>query len=95
LSEIAGILKASIRGSDAAVRYGGDEFLILLADTTAEGAGIVVRRVQTRLDDWNGCKHLDGVRLSLSIGVSEWHDGETLDEVLDAADRKMYELKGN
>ena len=35
LSEIAAVLKASIRGSDAVVRYGGDEFLILLADTTA------------------------------------------------------------
>jgi diguanylate cyclase (GGDEF)-like protein len=93
LSEIAGMLKASIRGSDAAVRYGGDEFLILLADTTAHGADIVVRRIQTRLDDWNGHKHLDGVSLSLSIGISEWHDGETMDEVLDAADRKMYELK--
>jgi diguanylate cyclase (GGDEF)-like protein len=93
LSEIAGILKASIRGSDAAVRYGGDEFLILLADTTVEGAEIVVRRIHTRLDEWNGCKHLDSLSLTLSIGVSEWHDGETLDEVLDAADRKMYELK--
>jgi diguanylate cyclase (GGDEF)-like protein len=48
LSEIAGILKASIRGSDAAVRYGGDEFLILLADTSADGADIVVRKIHTR-----------------------------------------------
>jgi diguanylate cyclase (GGDEF)-like protein len=38
LAEIAGVLKASIRGTDAAVRYGGDEFVILLADTTDFGA---------------------------------------------------------
>jgi diguanylate cyclase (GGDEF)-like protein len=93
LAEIAGILKASTRGSDAAVRYGGDEFLILLADTTAVGAEIVIQRINTRLDDWNGCHHLEDFQISLSIGVSEWHDGETLDEVLDAADRKMYESK--
>ena len=38
LAEIAGLLKNCIRGSDAIIRYGGDEFLILLADTTALGA---------------------------------------------------------
>src|SRR5438105_1251656 len=53
LAEIAAILKDSIRGSDAAVRYGGDEFLILLADTTAEGAQKVVARAHGKLDDWN------------------------------------------
>ena len=58
LAEIAGILKASIRGSDAAVRYGGDEFLILLADTMMAGAEIVIQRINTRLDDWNRCQHL-------------------------------------
>jgi diguanylate cyclase (GGDEF)-like protein len=94
LAEIAGILKASIRGSDAAVRYGGDEFLILLADTTMAGGEIVIQRINTRLDDWNRCQHLEDFRVSLSIGSSEWQDGETLDEVLDAADRKMYDAKG-
>lgn len=93
LAEIAGILRASIRGSDAAMRYGGDEFLILLADSTVAGAQKVIERIGTRLDEWNDCDHLENFRVTLSIGVSEWHDGETLDEVLDAADRKMYEEK--
>src|SRR5215469_12456452 len=44
LAEIARLLKASIRGSDAAVRYGGDEFLILLTDTTPAGAEHVSKR---------------------------------------------------
>lgn len=93
LSEIAGILKASIRGSDAAIRYGGDEFLVLLADTTAVGADIVIRRIHARLSEWNDYKHLERFSLSLSIGVAEWQDGNTLDEVLDVADSKMYEWK--
>jgi diguanylate cyclase (GGDEF)-like protein len=93
LAEIAAILKVSIRGSDAAVRYGGDEFLIMLADTTHDGAHSVVDRIGEKLEEWNDADHLEGVRVSLSIGVSEWHDGETLDEVLDAADHRMYEHK--
>lgn len=93
LSEIAGILKSSIRGADAAVRYGGDEFLILLADTTAEGAEKVVERIHAQLEEWNNGHHLEDFRISLSIGSAEWRDGQTLDEVLDGADRKMYEHK--
>jgi len=90
LAEIAGILKASIRGSDAVVRYGGDEFLILLTDTTASAAEIVANRITERLREWNDAAHLEGFCLSLSVGSAEWRDGETLDEVLDRADRFMY-----
>lgn len=93
LAEIAALLKASIRGSDAAVRYGGDEFLILLSDTTAEGAKNVLQRISNNLDEWNGGAHLENFKVSLSIGVAEWRDGQTLDEVLDMADQKMYEQK--
>jgi len=93
LAEIAGVLKSSIRGSDAAVRYGGDEFLILLADTTAEGAQNVVDRIRGKLEEWNAAGNVDDFQASVSIGMSEWHDGETLDEILDAADRLMYQEK--
>jgi diguanylate cyclase (GGDEF)-like protein len=93
LAEIAGVLKSSIRGSDAAVRYGGDEFLILLADTTVEGAQNVVDRIHGKLEEWNAAGNVDDFQASVSIGLSEWHDGETLDEVLDAADRQMYQEK--
>ncbi len=89
-AEVASLLKGSIRGSDAAVRYGGGEFLILLADTTAVGAGSVVQRITHHLAEWNAQRHLEGFTLSLSIGAAEWHDGQTLDEVLDVADRRMY-----
>ena len=95
LAEIAGILKASIRGSDAAVRYGGDEFLIMLTDTTAKHATTVVNRICQRLQDWNATEQLEGVHVTLSLGIAEWRDGETLDEVLDRADHSMYEEKNS
>lgn len=93
LAEFASLLKASIRGSDALVRYGGDEFLILLVDTTAIGSKKVVDRINKHLAEWNAASHLDGLQLSASIGTAEWHDGESLDEVLDVADQKMYREK--
>ena len=93
LREIAEILKSSIRGSDAAVRYGGDEFLLLLGDTTLLGSRKVVDRIETKLEEWNDANHLEGMRLSLSIGEAQWNEGETLDEVLSEADHRMYVQK--
>lgn len=93
LAEVATLLRSSVRGSDAVVRYGGDEFLIILADTGVQGAGRVVQRIRKYLLDWNSSGQLDGFELSRSVGISEWSDGNTLDEVLDAADRAMYAEK--
>lgn len=93
LAEVATLLRSSVRGSDAVVRYGGDEFLIILADAGAVGAGRVVQRIRKYLLDWNSSGHLDRFELSLSVGISEWRDGKTLDEMLDAADRAMYAEK--
>jgi diguanylate cyclase (GGDEF)-like protein len=93
LAEIAGCLRSSVRGSDAVVRYGGDEFLILLADTTARGAQHVLARINTKLAEWNAAGNLENFRVTLSMGVVEWHEGDTLDEMLDGADSKMYECK--
>lgn len=95
LAEVATLLRSSVRGSDAVVRYGGDEFLIILADTGALGAVRVVCRIRKYLLDWNSSGHLDNFELSLSVGVSEWSDGKTLDEILDAADRAMYAEKAS
>lgn len=93
LAEVASVLKQSIRGCDAVVRYGGDEFMILLADTNSEGAHSVIARISKHIGEWNDARHVEGLTLSLSIGTAEWHEGQTLDEVLDAADRRMYEQK--
>ncbi len=93
LTEIATLLKGSIRGTDVAIRYGGDEFLIALSNTDAAGAAIVVNRIHAFLNDWNQSSNLDDFTVSISIGVAEFTDGQTLDEILDLADRNMYDEK--
>jgi len=93
LTEIATLLRGSVRGTDVAIRYGGDEFLIALANTNTAGAATVVNRIEDCLKEWNQSGNLDDFTVSLSIGTAEWIDGKTLDEVLDLADRNMYENK--
>ncbi len=93
LTEIATLLRGSIRGTDVAIRYGGDEFLLALANTNAAGAMTVVNRIRGFLKEWNQTSNLDDFAVTLSIGMAEWSDGQTLDEVLDLADRNMYAEK--
>ena len=95
LADTAALLKSAIRGSDAVFRYGGDEFVILLADTSRSGAVRVTERIEAFLLDWNRAETLGGFELSLSMGISEWSNGVTLDELLDGADRQMYAAKAN
>jgi len=93
LAEIAGLLKTSVRGSDAVVRYGGDEFLIILSEANGEGAAQAIARISKYVADWNRAGHLRAFELQLSIGMAEWEDGTTLDQVLDRADQNMYRNK--
>jgi diguanylate cyclase (GGDEF)-like protein len=95
LADTAALLKTSVRGSDAVFRYGGDEFLIILADTSRTGAAKVIERIRAYLLDWNRAATLEKFELNLSIGISEWSDDMTLDQLLDEADREMYAAKAN
>lgn len=93
LAEVASVLRTAVRGSDAVVRYGGDEFLIILPESTAEHAGTVANRIAEHLATWNESGHLKDFELTLSIGIAQWRDGATIDETLDEADHKMYAMK--
>ena len=93
LADTAALLKASVRGSDAVFRYGGDEFLLILADTPLEGAKTVIERINRSIAEWNRAGHLENFALSLSIGVAQWAEGKTLGELLDGADQEMYAVK--
>ena len=93
IAEIASLLKSGTRGCDAVIRYGGDEFLVILADSALPGGHVVGSRFTKSVEDWNREGHLEGFDLSLSIGLAEWSEGKTLEQVLDEADRAMYSTK--
>jgi diguanylate cyclase (GGDEF)-like protein len=93
IAEIAAILRGAVRGSDSVVRYGGDEFLVILADAPLEGAKIAVARIEKSVDDWNKSGQLQDFDLSLSIGLAEWKPGQNLDQILTEADKNMYAIK--
>ncbi len=93
IAEIAALLRTCVRGSDSIIRYGGDEFLIILADTGRKDAANVHERLSKFVEEWNTGDHLEDFNLSLSVGFAEWQEGRSLEALLDEADREMYACK--
>ncbi|HWP84367.1 MAG TPA: GGDEF domain-containing protein [Terriglobia bacterium] len=93
LAEVGSLLKQCVRGSDYVVRMGGDEFLAAVVDTNLAGAEIVKNRILKRVADWNHNPPLPGFSLRLSIGIQQFDPTQTFDQVLAAADARMYAEK--
>ena len=90
LCRLADMLRLYSREMDTAGRYGGDEFVLILPETDAEAARLVAQRITKRLME-------DGEepKLFVSIGTAIFpEDGQTLNEILGAADRDLYREKG-
>jgi diguanylate cyclase (GGDEF)-like protein len=93
LLEVATILKSAVRGSDAVIRYGGDEFLIILADAPLKDVEVVIGRIERFVQDWNQGGHLKDFELALSVGASQWASGKTAEEIMNEADQHMFAAK--
>ena len=90
LCRLADMLRLYSREMDTAGRYGGDEFVLILPETDAEAARLVAQRISKRLAE-------DGEepKITVSIGSAIFpDDGESLNEILGAADRDLYREKG-
>ena len=90
LSQVAGTLKSCVRGSDYVVRYGGDEFLLLLPETDEQGGEIVRRRIRNRLAAWDQKNRIGDLPISLSMGLYLHVNGQSPDKDVAEADARMY-----
>ncbi len=93
LAQIAGILKACVRGSDYVVRYGGDEFLVILSETDEPGGQIVFSRIRQKVAEWDRLNRLGDFSISVSLGLHQHIPGETPEQAVGQADARMYEDK--
>jgi diguanylate cyclase (GGDEF)-like protein len=94
IKTVAGLMKESARADDVVGRIGGDEFALLLAEQTTEGAEPVIRRIRARVAERRAEMEIT-MPWELTIGLASFdHDGTTLDELLHVADRRLYEQRG-
>jgi two-component system cell cycle response regulator len=95
LREVARLIQTKLRKSDRIFRYGGDEFVVTLPETGAEGALRVAHRLRRTLRSHRFLA-AEGmtVILTASFGVATFpHDGSSQDELIRVADQAMYRVK--
>jgi diguanylate cyclase (GGDEF)-like protein len=82
LKHFVNTIKATIRKTDFVIRYGGEEFLIYMPDTSKEEAMIVLYKIRKNLTAVNGIEY------TFSAGIAD--EGETLSEMIKIADERLY-----
>jgi diguanylate cyclase (GGDEF)-like protein/PAS domain S-box-containing protein len=96
LRRLATVLTEALRESDNLARIGGDEFAILLPDTTIDDAIAVARKLVATVDE-HGRMITDAgrVEVTASVGATSWHGPDEIDpdQVLAEADIAMYDAK--
>lgn len=95
LVEVGTVLRACVRDSDTVVRYGGDEFVVLLVETNADEAMIVAERMRKMVEAEPFVKGAGlTVRLTISIGIAAFPEHATTKQtLLNLADQAMYRGK--
>lgn len=89
LIEVAEIIKKSIRDSDLAGRYGGEEFMVIFVNTDLEKASNVAERIRKTVED---TLFANGINVTISGGVKQYMGGNVT-SFIHEADKNLYEAK--
>jgi len=89
LKLIGDLISSSIRGNDIASRWGGDEFAVILPNSDANAAEVLVNRIQEKI----GKSAFEYGRLSISFGIETKKANENINDIFRSAEKFMYQNK--
>jgi diguanylate cyclase (GGDEF)-like protein len=89
LRQIAHMVQMKVRNSDYIVRFGSDEFLLVLPDTAENNANLLAGRLQDGLLEWCEQRGIGEFHLRLAVGVASYNPGEPVEEMLRTAEQRM------
>ena len=90
LVKISEIISAHIRDEDIFARWGGEEFVVLFSTTGIEKATELAERLRKAVET---NLHANVGKVTISIGITEYRQGETITDFVNRADEKMYDAK--
>ncbi len=95
LQTIAAVLQVTLRTSDMVFRFGGDEFLVVLPETPAEGAAIVNGRLRQRISQQTDIQERIGRAVTVTVGQATYAKGQNVDSVIDQVIRAVASLRAD
>ena len=93
LREFAATLQRALRDTDVLARWGGEEFLVLINDTSSELANIGLERARDMMASAPLLAHMPDLKVTFSSGVTGYFDVEELSACIERADRALYRAK--
>ncbi len=93
LKHVAHVLGSAVRLGDAVVRWGGEEFLLVLPRVDLQTAWNIAERARASVEASAATAAGVPIRVTLSVGVAEWRDGEPRDALIQRADEALYAAK--
>lgn len=93
IRHVAEIMIDNTRSIDSCFRYGGDEFAILLFDPDLGGAKNVAEKIRKKIEKASISSKHPELRLTVSIGISSFNEGEKAAEIIKKADERLYQSK--
>lgn len=93
LRAVATLIERNTRDIDVVGRYGGEEFAIAFAETDLQGAARYADRLRELVAEHDWSTISPGLGVTLSVGLCQHRGEASFEEVLGAADRKLYEAK--
>lgn len=95
LRKFARVAEQGIRGADCLGRWGGEEFLLLQPETSADAAEACVQRIQAELERTAFEGLPVELRVTLSAGIAQYRTGASVTHLIEHADRALYRAKRN
>lgn len=94
LKDLGHLIKESVREIDLVSRYGGEEFAVVLPETSPQGAMLVADRIRKRIEEHLFKAYDEALKITISTGVSAYpQDSDEVNALIEKADIAMYDAK--
>ncbi|WMT88723.1 GGDEF domain-containing protein [Pelagibacterium sp. 26DY04] len=93
---VAQVLRANLKGRDMPARFGGEEFIAILPETSLDGAISVAENIRRSVQAKELLKRSTNEklgRITLSVGAAQWREGDTVASLIERADKYLYAAK--